>query len=135
MRPLSKAGRTLWDAVFKSTTLQTPVAKSFCFRRARRSTKRPRCEMSPQDLADNAIWALRDASLVPNEGGVAREMQMMLVIWRIIQAETGNAEHPGKIGDYVGNTDFDVNIVCDDEGIGNRAITHFDVRARGKFHT
>jgi hypothetical protein len=32
-----------------------------------------------------------------------QEMQIMVgVIWRILEAETHNAEHPGKIADYAG---------------------------------
>jgi hypothetical protein len=65
--------------------------------------------LSPEAFADNTVVALRKGSLL-SENPAGREMQMMGVIWRILTAKTGNAEHPGKVRDYVGNTDFDVNI-------------------------
>jgi hypothetical protein len=39
---------------------------------------------------------------------------MMGVIWHILESETGNAEHPGKIGDYVSYTDFNVDFEIGD---------------------
>src|SRR5262245_25161290 len=64
--------------------------------------------LSPEALADLSIEHLEEGSLLGDR--VAQEMQMMGVIWRILTAETGEAHHPGKIGDYAANTDFDIDI-------------------------
>jgi hypothetical protein len=46
-----------------------------------------------------------------------QEMQMVGVIWRILEAETHNAEHPGKIADYAGvAVDFFVDLRTTDQG-------------------
>ena len=44
------------------------------------------------------------------EGRVSQEMQMMGVVWRILETETNDPEHPGKFADYIGNTTFDVDL-------------------------
>ena len=54
--------------------------------------------LSPQVFADNCVAHLREGSLL-TEDAAGQGMQMMGVIWRILTAETGDAEHPGKIGD------------------------------------
>ena len=53
--------------------------------------------LSPQAFADNLIVHLKKGSLLA-EDQVGQETQMMGVIWRILTAETGLAERPGKIG-------------------------------------
>ena len=51
----------------------------------------------------------------------------MGVIWRILEAETHNAEHPGKIADYAGAVDFLVDLRTTDQGFTA------DVTAQSKF--
>jgi hypothetical protein len=84
--------------------------------------------LSPQAFADNLIVHLKKGSLLA-EDQVGQEMQMMGVIWRILTAETGLAERPGKIGDYAANTDFDVDIE-----IGPQSYK-LHVDARSKFNS
>jgi hypothetical protein len=55
------------------------------------------------------------------------EMQMMGVIWLILTRDTGNPEHPGKVGDYVPNTDFVVDI---ERG---KTKVKFNIQAASKF--
>ncbi len=38
------------------------------------------------------------------------EMQMMAILWRVLEAETGNPDHPGRIASYVGAADFTVDL-------------------------
>jgi hypothetical protein len=55
--------------------------------------------MTPRALADDCVAHLSKGLRVGDEeqGQVGQEMQMVGVIWRILEAETHNAEHPGKI--------------------------------------
>jgi hypothetical protein len=55
--------------------------------------------LTPEVFADNCIAHLAKGKLLA-AGAVGQEMQMMAVIWRILTADTGNAEHPGKVTDY-----------------------------------
>jgi hypothetical protein len=71
--------------------------------------------MTPRELADNCMGHFRTGSLV-SEDRVGQEMQMMGIIWHVLEAETGNAEHPGKIADYVGSVDFVVDLSPRDQG-------------------
>jgi hypothetical protein len=70
--------------------------------------------MTPEQLADNCIAHFRTGSPV-SEDPVGQEMQMMGVLWRILEADTGNAEHPGKIADYAGSVDFTVDLSPHDQ--------------------
>ena len=65
--------------------------------------------MTPRALADNCVAHL-------SKGLRAGEMQMIGVIWHILEAETHNAEHPGKIADYAGAVDFLVDLRTTDQG-------------------
>jgi len=44
-------------------------------------------------------------------------MQMMGVIWRILEMEINHPERPGKVADYIGNTNFDVDLQMHGEGL------------------
>ena len=55
-------------------------------------------------------------------------MQMIGVIWLILTRDTGNPDHPGKIGDYIPHTDFLVDI---ERG---KTKLKFDFRAISKFN-
>ena len=68
--------------------------------------------MSPTEFASACIQRLSSRAL-RTQGRVGQEMQMMGVIWFILQADTNNVEHPGKIQDYAANTDFAVNLHVD----------------------
>ena len=70
--------------------------------------------MTPRKLADNCIGHFRTGSLVSKDR-VGQEMQMMGVLWHFLEAETGNAEHPGKIADYAGNVDFVIDLSLRDQ--------------------
>ena len=73
--------------------------------------------MTPRALADNCVAYLSKGLRVPDEEHqVAQEMQMMGVIWHILEAETRNAEHPGKIADYAGAVNFLVDLRITDQG-------------------
>ncbi len=64
--------------------------------------------MTPRAMADNCVAQLSKGLRVGDEeqGQAGQEMQMVGVIWRILEAETHNAEHPGKIADYAGAVAF-----------------------------
>jgi hypothetical protein len=65
--------------------------------------------LTPEEFVDNCVQHLRDGRLL-SEGRVGQEMQMMGVVWRILETETNDPEHPGKVADYIGNTNFDVDL-------------------------
>jgi hypothetical protein len=54
------------------------------------------------------------------------EIQMMGVIWRILTANTGNAEHPGKVMDYAAFTDFNVDIEIGPQNY----VLHIEARSK-----
>jgi hypothetical protein len=81
----------------------------------------------PHALADTSLKHLVDHGLVESEAG--RKMQIMAVLWRIFEAETGDPEHPGKIGDYVSHTGFDIDIRPGNGGL------HIEIRATSKLHS
>jgi hypothetical protein len=55
-------------------------------------------DLTPHELADNCIAHLRSGQLC-SANSVGQEMQMMGVIWHILEAETDHPEHPGRIAD------------------------------------
>jgi len=67
--------------------------------------------MTPDELSDEGIGQLL------SESPVVREMQMMGVIWRILEMEINDPERPGKVADYIGNTNFDVDLQMHGEGV------------------
>lgn len=67
---------------------------------------------SADDLASHAIAHLSGRELHMKER-VEQEMQMMGVIWFILQTDTDKAGRPGKIKDYAANTDFTVDLHVD----------------------
>jgi hypothetical protein len=71
--------------------------------------------MTPRALADNCIGHFRTGSLLSKDP-VGQEMQMMGVLWHILEAKTGDAEHPGKIAHYAGSVDFVVDLSVRDQG-------------------
>jgi hypothetical protein len=87
-----------------------------------------KAKLTPQDFANNCLFQLRQGRLL-NTGSGGQEMQMTAVIWLILTADTGNPQHPGKVGDYVSHTDFDVDIEIDAEAKTFR----FAIDARSKF--
>jgi hypothetical protein len=82
--------------------------------------------MTPRALADNCVAHLSKGLRVGDEeqGQVGQEMQMVGVIWRILEAETHNAEHPGKIADYAGAVDFLVDLRITDQGFTAQVTAH-----------
>lgn len=80
---------------------------------------------TPAALADASIVHLATGELMTDDR-VGQEMQMMGVVWRILTADTGNADRPGKVSTYAANTDFNVNIE-----IGAATYTvHIDARSK-----
>ena len=73
------------------------------------------------------LRARRARRLAEEQGQAGQEMQMIGVIWHILEAETHNAEHPGKIADYAGAVDFLVDLRTTDQGFTA------DVTAQSKF--
>ena len=83
--------------------------------------------MTPRALADNCVAHLSKGLCVGDEeqGQAGQEMQMVGVIWRILEAETHNAEHPGKIADYAGvAVDFFVDLRTTDQGFTVQVTAH-----------
>ena len=72
--------------------------------------------MTPRALADNCVAHLSRRVGDEEQGQAGQEMQMMGVIWHILEAETHNAEHPGRIADYAGAVDFLVDLRITDQG-------------------
>jgi hypothetical protein len=85
--------------------------------------------MTAQQFSDECIMYYFRAGSLISEDRVGREMQMMAVIWRILELETNNAEHPGKIADYVGSVDFDIDLLSLDQGF------RIEVAATNRFHS
>jgi hypothetical protein len=56
-------------------------------------------------------------------------MQMMAVIWWMLEQDTNNADHPGKMGAYAAVTDFDVDLHI----VSDRLSA--DVAATSKFNS
>jgi hypothetical protein len=80
----------------------------------------------PRQLADACVAYLSQGSLLA-AGPVGQEFQMMGVIWHILNADTCNPEHPGKIVNYVGSVDFAVDLE-----IGEKKFTAY-IEATSKF--
>ncbi len=82
--------------------------------------------MTPRALADNYVAHLSKGLRVGDEeqDQAGQEMQMVGVIWRILEAETHNAEHPGKIADYAGAVDFFVDLRTTDQGFTVQVTAH-----------
>jgi hypothetical protein len=59
--------------------------------------------MTARQFANNCVHALI-------KDPVGQEMQMMAVIWCILESETGNPDHPGTYSAYVGAADFTVDL-------------------------
>jgi hypothetical protein len=73
--------------------------------------------MTPEELSDEGIGQLLKDGRFLSESRVVREMQMMGVIWRILEMEINDPERPGKVADYIGNTNFDVDLQMHGEGV------------------
>lgn len=73
--------------------------------------------MKPEELCDEGIGQLLKEGRFSSESRVVREMQMMGVIWRILEMEINDPERPGKVADYIGNTNFDVDLQMHGEGV------------------
>jgi hypothetical protein len=82
--------------------------------------------MTPRALADNCVVHLSKGLRVGDEeqGQAGQEMQMVGVIWRILEAETHSAEHPGKIANYAGAVDFFVDLRTTDQGFTVQVTAH-----------
>jgi hypothetical protein len=81
--------------------------------------------LPPEVFADNCVAYLAKGELLSAEA-VGQEMQMMGVIWRILTANTGNAEHPGKVMDYAAFTDFNVDIEIGPQNY----VLHIEARSK-----
>ena len=57
------------------------------------------------------------------------EIQMMAIIWLVLTSDTLNAEHPGKVADYIPTTDFSVDFNFD----GN--VVSLSAEAFGRLHS
>jgi hypothetical protein len=66
--------------------------------------------VTEDQLADMSIHLLIKEGHLISTDPVGQEMQMMAIVWRILETETGNPNHPGKIASYVGGADFSVDI-------------------------
>jgi hypothetical protein len=66
--------------------------------------------LSPQQLASVSMAEMIKQGGILSGNDAASGMQMMAVIWYVLEQETGHPEHPGKLADYVGTVDFDVDI-------------------------
>jgi hypothetical protein len=82
--------------------------------------------MTPRELADNCVGHLQKERL-QSMGPVGQEMQMMGVTWHILELQSNNAAHPGRIADYAGSMDFDVDLKLTDRGFTAKIV------ASGKF--
>jgi hypothetical protein len=82
--------------------------------------------MTPRALADDCVAHLSKGLRVGDEeqDQAGQEMQMVGVIWRVLEAETHNAEHPGKIADYAGAVDFFVDLRTTDQGFTVQVTAH-----------
>ena len=79
---------------------------------------------SAQNMAELCLRQLMRKGRPITENAVAQEMQMTGVIWLVLTSDTGNNEHPGKIGDYATFTDFD----CDFHEEGDQRSRHLRAR-------
>jgi hypothetical protein len=71
--------------------------------------------VSPLQFSDMCLaLMLKESALMSNP--VEQLGQMRGIIWRILQSETGNDQHPGKISDYVGAVNFVADITPIDQG-------------------
>ena len=62
-----------------------------------------------------AAQAMRNApTLLKRED--TRQTVMAAITWCVLDLDTRNPEHPGKIADYIGCTSFDVNIRLREDG-------------------
>jgi hypothetical protein len=80
---------------------------------------------TPEVFAQSCVAYLQNLGKATKVG---QQMQMAVVIWLILTRDTGNPEHPGKVGDYVPNTDFVVDI---ERG---KTKLEFNIQATSKFH-
>ena len=83
--------------------------------------------MTPRALADNCVGHFLRKGKPLAKDQVGQEMQMMGVLWHILQAESSNAEHPGKIANYAGIVDFAVDLLPSPKGFSA------NITASGRF--
>jgi hypothetical protein len=81
--------------------------------------------LTPRKFADACLLHLKGGLSSPSPPG--QEMQMMGVIWRILETESPNAEHPGKIAVYAATTDLDIDLQSSDDGF------NVEMHARSRF--
>jgi hypothetical protein len=65
--------------------------------------------MTERQFADNCVHLLIEQGHIMSDSA-GQEMQMMAILWRVLEAETGNPDHPGRIASYVGAADFTVDL-------------------------
>jgi hypothetical protein len=71
--------------------------------------------LTPPVFSDKCLaYLVEQEALLPVDD--AGQLQMIGVIWRILITASNDAEHPGRLGDYVGNTDFSVDVWRDASG-------------------
>jgi hypothetical protein len=85
-----------------------------------------RVGLTPNKFAQACVSHL-SSDILHKQGAVGQKMQMMGVVWLILDQNTNNAEHPGKIRDYAAITDFEVDLRPHDGGVT------FQVNAMSKF--
>ncbi len=66
---------------------------------------------TPRKFAAAAISHMRHHGIMRDP--VGGEMQMMAVLWRILDAKSPDPEHPGKIGDYAGHDNIEADLRFD----------------------
>jgi hypothetical protein len=70
-----------------------------------------RCGMSPGELADHCMHQLLTDRKLEADSEDAQELHMLGIVWSILQLDSENADHPGKIADYAGAVDFAINLI------------------------
>ena len=85
-----------------------------------------RIGMEPEAFAKLCLQHIKAIRSATSE--VGREMQMMGIIWLILEAQIDDPDHPGKIKDYTMHTDFDVDFeFCED-------VVNVHITAQDKFN-
>jgi hypothetical protein len=69
---------------------------------------------TPEAFAGDILKRLPD--VLRSDDDVMQEIATMGVLWWILQFETSNAEHPGKVADYAAGTDFKAHLTLTRSG-------------------
>jgi hypothetical protein len=73
--------------------------------------------VAPMVLAKSALKQISNAGRLLGDGDQnSEDFQMMAITWLLLNQETDNEDHPGTLGTYAENTDFDVMVETTDKG-------------------